>query len=76
MTNAPLGAPELQPDTERKPLIKTTRLPYLSIVAIAIVVLAIIGAVTMRERVTQPSEVVGIQVTPPPPASPTAAPAS
>jgi len=78
MTQAPLGAPEIHSDTERHPRTKITRLPYLAIVVIALIVVGVIGVVTMRERETQPNEMVGIQVTPAPtaaPASPTAAPA-
>ncbi len=75
---APLGTPELQPDTERHPRTKITRLPYLVILVIALVVVAVVGVMTTRERETQPNEVVGIQVPPAPaaaPASPTVAPA-
>jgi hypothetical protein len=73
-----LGAPTPQPDLERHPRTRITRLPYLAIVVIALIVVGVIGVVTMRERETQPNEMVGIQVTPAPataPASPTAAPA-
>ena len=75
---APLGAPELRPDVERHPRTKITRLPYWGIAAVALILVAVIGVLTARERATQPGEMVGIQVTPPPaaaPASPTAAPA-
>ena len=64
MTDAPLGAPAPQPDTERHPRTRTTRLPYVLIVLIALAVVAIFGVLTMRERETYSREVVGIQVAP------------
>mgnify|MGYP001122153165 CR=1 FL=1 len=65
MTDAPVGAPAPQPDTERHPRTKTTRLPYVVVVLIALAVVAIFGVMTLRERQTYSQEVVGLQVTPP-----------
>jgi nitrate reductase NapE component len=74
MSDAPTPAPDL----ERHPRTKITRLPYLVIVLIALVLVGVFGFVTWRDRLTSSQEMAGLQnpavateqaiANPPPPA--------
>jgi hypothetical protein len=62
--DAPSGAPAPNPDLERHPRTRMTRLPYIVVVLIALVVIAIWGVATTSARRTADQQMNSLNASP------------